>query len=144
MTIVDSDVRQRSTVQLVKDLRHQATTLVHQEIELVKVELNENLELAKAEMAERERKPVREPQYSRRQESPGCSLWGRSQRSSSSHSTAACPIGRRRCVSPRFGRSSRSLALYGRNKIQDVGTPVPEKTIESLKEDVAWLTHQTS
>ena len=52
MTIVDSDAaRQRSTVQLVKDLTQQATTLVHQEIELVKVELNENLELAKAELA---------------------------------------------------------------------------------------------
>ena len=53
MTIVDGDVRQRSTVQLVKDLTHHATTLVHQEIELVKVELNENLELAKAELAEK-------------------------------------------------------------------------------------------
>ena len=54
MTIIDGDVvRQRSTVQLVKDLTHQATTLVHQEIELVKVELNENLELAKAELAEK-------------------------------------------------------------------------------------------
>ena len=57
MTIVDSDVaRQRSTVQLVKDLTHQATTLVHQEIELVKVELNENLELAKAELADKGKK----------------------------------------------------------------------------------------
>jgi len=28
--------------------------------------------------------------------------------------------------------------------LQDVGTPVPEKTIESVKEDVAWLKHQTS
>ena len=54
MAIVDGDgVRQRSTVQLVKDLTHQANTLVHQEIELVKVELNENLELAKAELAEK-------------------------------------------------------------------------------------------
>ena len=57
MTIIDGDVvRQRSTVQLVKDLTHQATTLVHQEIELVKVELNENLELAKAELAEKGKK----------------------------------------------------------------------------------------
>ena len=36
------------------------------------------------------------------------------------------------------------LALYGRNKMQDVGTAVPEKTIESVKEDLAWLKHQTS
>ena len=49
-------MRQRSTVQLVKDLTHQASTLVHQETELVKVELNENLELAKAELAEKGKK----------------------------------------------------------------------------------------
>ena len=85
MTIVDGDVRQRSTVQLVKDLTHHATTLVHQEIELVKVELNENLELAKAELARRERKQAGS-QYSCGG-TPGCSLWERSRHSSSSHST---------------------------------------------------------
>ncbi len=36
------------------------------------------------------------------------------------------------------------LALYGRTKIQEVGTPVPEKTVEAVKEDVAWLKDQTS
>ena len=36
------------------------------------------------------------------------------------------------------------LALYARTKIQEVGTPVPEKTLESVKEDVAWLKDQTS
>ena len=43
MTSLDSgDLRQRSTVQLVKDLTHQANTLVHQELDLVKAELVEN------------------------------------------------------------------------------------------------------
>jgi uncharacterized membrane protein YqjE len=31
------------------------------------------------------------------------------------------------------------LALQGRNKMRETGKPVPEKTIETLKEDVQWL-----
>ena len=54
MTVVDSEeLRQHSTVQLVKDLTQQATTLAHQEIELVRMEFGENVERAKAEMAEK-------------------------------------------------------------------------------------------
>ena len=54
MTSVDSGrLRQRSTLELVKDLTHQASTLVHQEVELVKLEVQENVELAKAEMTEK-------------------------------------------------------------------------------------------
>ena len=146
MTIVDSDVaRQRSTVQLVKDLTHQATTLVHQEIELVKVELNENLDLAKAELAEK----------------------GKEAGTGVAALTAAGVAGllalgtftgflilaldgvmpnwaAALCVTGLWAFVAVPLALYGRNKIQNVGTPVPEKTIESVKEDVAWLKHQTS
>ena len=36
------------------------------------------------------------------------------------------------------------LALYGRKKIDEVGTPVPQETIEAVKEDVEWLKHQKS
>ena len=54
MTSVESGkLRQRSTLDLVKDLTHQASTLVHQEIELVKLEVRENVELAKVEMTEK-------------------------------------------------------------------------------------------
>lgn len=31
------------------------------------------------------------------------------------------------------------LALVGRQKLEEVGTPIPEETIESVKEDVEWL-----
>jgi uncharacterized membrane protein YqjE len=31
------------------------------------------------------------------------------------------------------------LALQGREKVKEVGTPVPEETAESVKEDVEWL-----
>ena len=35
------------------------------------------------------------------------------------------------------------LALKGRQKMQEVGTPVPEQTIESVKEDIQWAKHPT-
>jgi uncharacterized membrane protein YqjE len=31
------------------------------------------------------------------------------------------------------------LALQGREKVKEVGTPIPEATTESVKEDVEWL-----
>jgi hypothetical protein len=35
------------------------------------------------------------------------------------------------------------LALQGRSKLQEIGKPVPEKTVESVKEDVWWLKDRT-
>ena len=146
MTIVDPEnVRQRSTLQLLKDLTHQATTLVHQEVELVKVELTENLDLAKAELADKGKKA-------------GAGVAALT----ASGVAALLALGSLTAflilaldgVMPTWAAAlvatalwalvAVPLALYGRNKIQDVGTPVPEKTLESVKEDVAWLKHQTS
>ena len=138
-------LRERSTVQLVKDLTHQASTLVKQEAELVKVELSENVELAKAEMTEKGKKA-------------GVGLGA---------ATAAGIAGllalgaftaflivllddvmptwaAALCVTALWVLVAVPLALYARTKIQEVGTPVPEKTLESVKEDVAWLKDQTS
>ena len=57
--------RQRSsTLELVKDLTHQTSTLVHQEVELVKLEVRENVELARVEMTERRRQPALGSRYS--------------------------------------------------------------------------------
>jgi uncharacterized membrane protein YqjE len=37
------------------------------------------------------------------------------------------------------------LALQGRNKVQEASPPVPEQTVETLKEDVEWAkTHRPS
>ena len=36
------------------------------------------------------------------------------------------------------------MAFYGRKKIDEIGTPVPTRTIEAVKEDVEWLKHQKS
>jgi type IV secretory pathway TrbD component len=35
------------------------------------------------------------------------------------------------------------LALRGREKVREVGPPVPEKTVETMKEDVEWLKDPT-
>ena len=35
------------------------------------------------------------------------------------------------------------LALQGKKRIEDVGNPVPEKTLRSMKEDMEWLRDQT-
>jgi sugar phosphate permease len=35
------------------------------------------------------------------------------------------------------------LALRGREKVREVGKPVPEKTVETMKEDVEWMKDPT-
>jgi uncharacterized membrane protein YqjE len=146
VTIVEGEnVRQRSTLQLVKDLTHQATTLVHQEVELVKVELNENLELAKAELAEKGKKAGTG--------AAALAAAGVAALLALGSLTAFLILAldgvmptwaAALCVSGLWVLVAVPLALYGRNQIQEVGTPVPEKTLESVKEDVAWLKDQTS
>ena len=145
MTNIDGDVvGQRSTVQLVKDLTHQATTLVHQEIELVKVELNENLELAKAELAEKGKKAGAGVAVLTAAGVAGLLALGTFTGFLILALDGVMPNwAAALCIAGLWALVAVPLALYGRNKIQDVGTPVPEKTIESVKEDVAWLKHQT-
>lgn len=138
-------VRQRSTLQLVKDLTHQATTLVHQEIELVKVELNENLELAKAELAEKGKKAGTGVAALTAAGVAGLLALGTFTAFLVLMLDGVMPNwAAALCVAALWTVVAVPLALYGRSKIEDVGAPVPEKTIESVKEDVAWLTHQTS
>ena len=146
MTSVDSgSLRQRSTIELVKDLTHHASTLVHQEVELVKLEVMENVELAKMEMAQK----------------------GRTAGVGVAALTAAAVAGllalgalsaflilaldgvmpswaAALCVAVSWGVVGVPLALYGRKKIDEIGTAVPTRTIEAVKEDVAWLKNQKS
>jgi hypothetical protein len=146
MTTSDGDnARQRSTVRLVKDLTHQATTLVHQEIELVKVELSENLELAKAEFAEKGKNAGAGVAVLTAAGVAGLLALGTFTAFIVLALDGVLPNwAAALCVAGLWTLVSVPLAQYGRNKIKDVGTPVPEKTIESVKEDVAWLKHQTS
>jgi hypothetical protein len=42
-----------------------------------------------------------------------------------------------------YGAVAAILALQGRNRIKQATPPVPEQTIETLKEDVQWAKTQT-
>jgi hypothetical protein len=47
------------------------------------------------------------------------------------------------CVTGVWAAVAGALALLGREKVREAGTPVPEKTIETVKEDVEWLKDPT-
>ena len=145
MTVVDSDLRQRSSVQIVKDLTEQASTLVHKELELVKLELTENVELAKAElMAKGKQAGV-----------GGAALAGAAVAGllalgaltaflilaldGAMPAWAAALV-----VTAVWALVALPLALFGRERIKDIGSPVPQRTVQSVKEDVAWLKDQMS
>jgi hypothetical protein len=138
-------LRERSTVQLVKDLTHQASTLVKQEAELVKVELSENVELAKAEMAEKGKKAGVGVGAAAAAGIAGLLALGAFTAFLIIVLDEVMPTWvAALCVTALWVLVAVPLALYARTKIQEVGTPVPEKTLESVKEDVAWLKDQTS
>jgi hypothetical protein len=138
-------LREQSTLQLVKDLTHQASTLVKQEAELVKVELSENVELAKAEMTDKGKKAGVGVGAAAAAGIAGLLALGAFTAFliivlDEVMSTGAAAL----CVTALWVLVAVPLALYARTKIQEVGTPVPKKTLESVKEDVAWLKDQTS
>ena len=141
MAIVEGeDLRQRSTLQLVKDLTHQATTLVHQEVELA-----ENVELAKDEMVEKGRKAGAGVAAFAAAGVAGLLALGALTAFLILALDGVMPNwAAALCVTALWALAAMPLAVYGRNKIEDVGTPVPEQTIESVKEDVAWLKDQTN
>jgi len=144
-TVNGPSLRQRSTLGLVKDLTHQATTLVHQEVELVKLEVHENIELAKQELTEKGKRA-----------GIGVAAFA------AAGGAALLALGAftafivlaldgimpnwlaALCTALLWIVVAIPLALYGRKKIDEIGTPVPERTIESVKEDVEWLKHQKS
>ena len=42
-----------------------------------------------------------------------------------------------------WGAVAAVLASRGRRKLQEMGTPVPEQTIDTMKEDIQWAKHPT-
>jgi uncharacterized membrane protein YqjE len=126
------DLRERGTGELVKKLSSQVSTLVHQEIEL-----------AKTEMAEKGRKA-----------GLGAGLFGGAGVAgllTLGSLTAfliivlalAIPAwASALLVTLLWGAIAGVLALQGRNKLREVGRSVPEKTIETVKEDLQWLKHR--
>jgi uncharacterized membrane protein YqjE len=127
------DLRDRGTGDLVKELSQQVTTLVRQEIDL-----------AKAEVGEKGKKA-----------GVGAGLLGGAGVAGllALGSLTAFLILTLDGVMPNWaaalivtalwGAVAGFLALRGRDKVQEVGSPAPEKTIETLKEDKEWLKDPT-
>jgi uncharacterized membrane protein YqjE len=146
MTSVDSErLRRRSTLELVKDLTHQASTLVHQEVELVKLEVRENVELAKVEMTEKAKTAGTGVALLTAAAMAGLLALGALSAFLILALDGVMPNwAAALCVAAIWMLAGGILALYGRRKIDEIGTPVPSRTIEAMKEDVEWLKHQTS
>jgi uncharacterized membrane protein YqjE len=124
-----TDLREHGTGELVKLLSSQVSALVRQEAELAKVEMAEKGKRAGV----------------------GAGLFGGAGVAAllMLGSLTACLIlalslaipawAAALIVSLLWGVIAGALALQGRNKLQEMGTPAPEKTIETVKEDVQWL-----
>ena len=134
--IVDGreDLRERSTVDLVKDLSQQASTLVRQE-----------LQLAKTEMAEKGKQAGMGAAALAAAAVAGLLALGAL--------TAFLILGldgvmpnwaAALCVTVLWALVAGGLGLLGRRELRELGTPVPEMTVETVKEDIEWLKHPTS
>lgn len=134
MITTERDLRDSSTGQLVKDLSQQASTLVRQEIQLAKTEMAEKAKHASLGAAALVAAAV-----------AGLLALGAltaflvlALDGAMPNWTAAL------LVTLLWAVIGGALAVYGREKLRDVGTPVPEKTVETVKEDIEWLKHPTS
>lgn len=125
--------RGRSTGQLVKDLSRQVSTLARQEVEL-----------AKLEMAEKGKKAGIGGGFLVGAAVAALLALG----SLTAFLILALSEGMEAwlaalLVTALWAAIGVVLALVGRQKLEEVGTPVPEETIESVKEDVEWLKSQS-
>ena len=141
-TLPPEDLRERSLPDLVKQLTDQTTTLIKQEIELAKAELKETVDTAKAEMTDKAKEAGK-----------GAGMLG-----------AAGVIGllagiaftaflilvlalflpdwlAALIVTVLYAAIAAVLALRGKKQLSKVGPP--EKTIATVKDDVAWAKHPT-
>jgi hypothetical protein len=131
-TVVDGrreGLRDRGFGDLVKELSSELSTLARQEVEL-----------AKAEAAEKGRKA-----------GAGAGMFGGAAVAAllmlgaltacliAAIATAIPTWAAALCVTVLWGCVAAVLALGGRERMRAMGKPVPEKTVETVKEDVRWL-----
>jgi hypothetical protein len=126
------DLRERPIGELLKQLSEETTRLVHQE-----------LELAKAELAQKGR-----------QAGLGAGLFGAAGAIGllAAAALTACFILALDAVMPAwlaalivavvYGTVAAVLALRGRDRVKQAVPPVPEQTIETVKEDMEWVKTQ--
>jgi len=128
----NSDLRERPVGELLRQLSEETTTLVKQE-----------LELAKAEMAEKGK-----------QAGTGVGLFGGAGVTGllaliALTLTLIYALGTAMedwiaalIVTALWAAVAGVLALTGKKKVQEAGPPVPEQTVETVKEDVEWAKTQ--
>ena len=126
------DLREQSTGDLVKQLTQQVSTLVRQEVELAKVEMSEK----------------------GKKLGVGAGMFGGAGVATLlmlGSLTAFLIIvlalampwwAAALIVTVIWGVVAAVLALQGRKEMREMGKPVPEQTIETVKEDVQWLKHR--
>jgi hypothetical protein len=138
-----TELRQRSTLELVKDLTHQASALVHQEVELVKLEVQENVDLAKSEMTEKAKTAGTGVALLTAAGVAGLMALGILSAFLILALDGVMPNwAAALCVAAIWVVAGLVLAVFGRKKINEIGSAVPSRTIEAVKEDVEWLAHQ--
>jgi hypothetical protein len=128
------DLRDRPIGELLKQLADETTTLVRQE-----------LDLAKAEMREKAGKA-----------GPGFGMWGAAGAMGllAAGALTAFLILALDGVMPNwlaalvvglvYAAIAAVLYVDGKHRVEEAGSPVPQKTIESVKEDVQWAKHPTT
>ena len=134
MATSNEDLRERPVGELLKQLANETATLVRRE-----------LDLAKAEMREKAGKA-----------GPGFGMWG------AAGVTALLALGSLTAflilaldgampnwlaaliVGLVWAAIAGLLYVRGKQRVDEAGSPVPEKTIESVKEDVQWVKHPTT
>jgi uncharacterized membrane protein YqjE len=130
----EDELRDRPVGELLMQLASETTTLVRQE-----------LELAKAEMREKAGKA-----------GPGFGMWG----AAGVAALLALGAGTAFLILVLDGAMPNWLAalivglvyaaiagllyLRGKQRVDEAGSPVPEQTIETIKEDVQWAKHPTT
>ena len=129
-----ADLRERPVAELLKQLANETTTLVRQE-----------LDLAKAEMREKAGKV-----------GAGAGMWG------TAGAAALLALGALTAflilaldgvmpswlaaliVGIAYAAIAGFLYLRGKRRVEEAGSPVPEQTVETLKEDAQWAKHPTT
>jgi VIT1/CCC1 family predicted Fe2+/Mn2+ transporter len=147
--------KDQSVGELVRQLAHETTTLVRQEVELARAEAGraaeavvtlarQELDLAKAEMAEKARTA-----------GPGVGLISAAAGAAlvAAGALAAFLILLLDEVMPDWlaafivglalAGTALALLLAGRNRVREAAPFIPEQTIETVKEDVEWAKTQT-
>jgi uncharacterized membrane protein YqjE len=128
------DLRDRPVGELLKQLAGETTTLVRQELELAKAEMREKAGAA----------------------GPGFGMWG------AAGVTGLLALGALTAflilaldsalpnwlaaliVALAYAAIAGLLYLRGKQRVQEAGSPMPEQTIETIKEDVQWAKHPTT